>query len=515
MKAGRRIANWIIPAILIAGVVLVTIPLVRPGFFVSDDGGWMIIRLSAFYQSFRDGQFPVRFLGRLNFGYGYPVANFLYPGFMYIGSIIHIFGFSFVNTVKIILGGSVLVGTIFTYLWLKKYFDTLASSIGALGFTLAPYLLFDVYHRGSVGEILALAAAAMGLYSIAAKKRWLFGLSLPVLILAHNTLALLFIGFYVVYITLLGFWPEFWLMFGTGIGMGAFFWLPALYEQKYVVFNTITVSDPRQYFITLQNGMLLGFSGIIAAVVALFRKKFLVREKTFFLLCFALTIVMVLPVSLFIWQWPLLVHIIQFPYRILSLTVLIGAWLTAYAIQESDIKIRTILVVVFLALGIWGAVSAITSVAYLNEPEGFYTTNEATTTVADEYMPKWVVVKPTAHAPDRIEFYKGRGTIQEHAVNSETLDVVVAAQEDSVIQINTMYYPGWGATVDDVQAHIDYVNDHDLMRIAVPAGSHHLVVAFRETISRFLADCLSLASLIAYIVFIVIGKKKKQKQKKK
>ena len=33
-------------------------------------------------------------------------------------------------------------------------------------------------------------------------------------------------------------------MLAAGVGMGAFFWLPALYEQKYVVFNSITVSDP-------------------------------------------------------------------------------------------------------------------------------------------------------------------------------------------------------------------------------------------------------------------------------
>ena len=55
------------------------------GFFVSDDGNWMVIRFSAFYQALADGQFPVRFLDRLNYSYGYPVANFLYPGFMYIG----------------------------------------------------------------------------------------------------------------------------------------------------------------------------------------------------------------------------------------------------------------------------------------------------------------------------------------------------------------------------------------------------------------------------------------------
>ena len=82
--------------------------LLQPGFFQSDDGEWMIIRFSSFYQSFVDGQFPVRFLTRLNFEYGYPVANFLYPGFMYLGVPIHILGIGFVDTIKIIFCVSII-----------------------------------------------------------------------------------------------------------------------------------------------------------------------------------------------------------------------------------------------------------------------------------------------------------------------------------------------------------------------------------------------------------------------
>src|SRR5580704_7252828 len=88
-----------IPAIL---------PLAHHGFFQTDDGEWMIIRLSAFYQAFHDGQFPVRFLQRLNFGYGYPVAEFLYPGSFYLGIILHIIRFGFVNSIKIIFGLSLI-----------------------------------------------------------------------------------------------------------------------------------------------------------------------------------------------------------------------------------------------------------------------------------------------------------------------------------------------------------------------------------------------------------------------
>src|SRR5689334_11931970 len=96
----------------IVGIVILTFPAViglfHPGFFVTDDGTWMVIRLSAFFEALRHGQFPTRLLPRLVSGYGYPVADFLYPLFLYLGSFIHVLGFSFVGSVKIIFGLSLI-----------------------------------------------------------------------------------------------------------------------------------------------------------------------------------------------------------------------------------------------------------------------------------------------------------------------------------------------------------------------------------------------------------------------
>src|SRR5689334_4943470 len=111
------------------------ISLFHPGFFLTDDGNSMVIRFSSFFETLRQGQFPVRFLTRLNYGYGYPVADFLYPLFMYIGVPIHILGFSFVNTVKIILAGSLLGGTFFTFLWLRKLFDDKSALVGSVTYS--------------------------------------------------------------------------------------------------------------------------------------------------------------------------------------------------------------------------------------------------------------------------------------------------------------------------------------------------------------------------------------------
>jgi hypothetical protein len=492
---------------LAVGACAVLFPLARPGFFVSDDGGWMIIRLSAFFQSLREGQFPVRFLGRLNYGFGYPVANFLYPGYLYIGSLVHIFGIPFVESVKFIMAASVCIGGLFTFLWLKRYFKTFASVVGALGFISAPYLLFDLYTRGSVGEILALAWAAMGLYAIAAKKSWLLALTVSLLIVSHNTLAVLFLGFYIVYITVLGRWHDFWLMFLLGIGMVMFFWFPALYERKYVVFDSVQVANAAAYFITFKNVMMLGFSGIIAASAAFFIPKPFKKEKIFFLLSFIFTLCMVLPMSGFLWQNGLLTHIVQFPYRFLSLTILIGCWLIAYVLEYQRSLYKTIFIIIFAVISVWVAVVSIQKIQYTDLPEGYYTTNEATTTVADEYMPQWVIDKPTQHAGQKLIFYQGAGTFDDVKITTQSIHAVVHATQDSIVQINTMYYPGWGVSLDDARVLIDYHNNQGLIRVAVPTGTHELVAGFRETFSRFIADDISLGFLIWYGIVLVVKKR--------
>jgi len=111
------------------------------GFFVSDDGNWMVIRFSAFYQALREGQFPVRFLARLNNGYGYPVANFLYPGFLYLGVPLKAIGFNSLEVIKILMALFMGSGIFFSFLWLRKFFDSYSSFIGAFVYTYLPYHL--------------------------------------------------------------------------------------------------------------------------------------------------------------------------------------------------------------------------------------------------------------------------------------------------------------------------------------------------------------------------------------
>ena len=318
---------------------------------------------------------------------------------------------------------------------------------------------------------------------------------------------MLFVCFYAVYITVIGGWRDFWLMFLLGIGMVMFFWFPALYEQKYVIFNSVQISNPAAYFITPSNVLLVGFSGIIAACLSIFIGKKFIKEKSFFLIAFFCTLFLVLPMSGFLWKSGILIRIIQFPYRLLSLVIFIGCWLMAYIVEYTQRPVRYFFLIVIITLGIWSVEGSFLKIQYTDVPEGYYVTNEATSTVADEYMPRWVSQKPTQHAYQKLIFYKGAGTFDVKKISTQSIQVVVHATQDSVVQMNTMYYPGWGVTLDDAPVLIDYKNNQGLIRVVVPKGDHQLRAGFRETISRFLADNISLGFFIWYGIAVLVKKK--------
>lgn len=484
------------------GVVLW--PLMRPGFYVSDDGEWMVIRLSAFYQSLADGQFPVRFLGRLNNSYGYPVANFLYPGFLYIGSLVHFLGLSFVTSVKFIFTVSVVGASFWIYSSLRPTFSSFAAGLGTLAFIGSPYLLYDLYTRGSVGEIFAFLPAAAGLYSIVFGKRWLFAIAVGVLLVSHNTLALLFLGIFLVCMTVYRRRDFLWPLC-LGLGLSAFFWIPALLETRFVHFAGVTVSNPFTYMLRIETIWMVGIAGVVASTSLFFGKpKKIERMTRTAIALYAVSVLLAIPISGFIWSVRPVAALFQFPYRILSIGTLMAPWIVAAAAEKFIKKKVLVSSMLFLILAV-PAWYQLQKISFVKREEGFYTTNEATTTVANEYMPRWVSVIPVSRASERLIFEKGRGTIVYEYLNTQRVVAHVDVLEESLIRLQTVYYPGWGITIDGNPARVMYGNPNGFMEVAVPAGKHTIVAEFRETIPRFLADVVSVGSFIAWAIFVLKG----------
>jgi uncharacterized membrane protein YfhO len=126
--------------------------------------------------------------------------------------------------------------------------------------------------------------------------------------------------------------------------------------------------------------------------------------------------------------------------------------------------------------------------------------------VHDEYLPAWISQKPTARAAASYALISGEGKVIPNYVTTQTIDLLIEARTNVILQINKIYYPGWGITIDNQLVPIDYQDPTGVMKVTIPNGMHRITATFRETIPRFLSDMISVLSII--IFFIMIRQKK-------
>lgn len=495
-------------------IILFAIPLILPllheGFFVSDDGEWMIIRLSDFHRSFRDGQFPVRWAGRLNQEYGYPVFNFLYPGMLYLGEIIHLLGFSFINSVKFLFGLSFVLSGVFSFLWLSQFFNKFSSFIGAVSYMYAPYFFFDVYKRGSLGEVLALTVIPLCLLTLQKKSFLLGSITFALLILMHNTIAFLITPLLMVYLLIKSYKylkKESLLKIINpilgGLGLSAFFWIPALYDKQFTIFDQVTVSRWQEHFLKFDDLWLVGIIMLFTAMISLLTIKKRDILTILFLFVFLVSVFMTLPVSGFVWNLLPFTNLIQFPFRFISLTMISGAFITAFVSDRLKKELKIVVGVLIIMANILIVAQNQKKIEYIDRPESYYATNEATTNTQDEYMPKWVKVKPEGRPENKVEIIAGQGEVNIIKAKSNQIVFDVNAVSNITTQINMLYFPGWEIYVNNKKWNINYENDRGVMRINLQQGQYKVSVKFQETPIRLISDIISLVSFIFVCGFSV------------
>lgn len=487
---------WLLLLLLLSLPALIA--LFHPGFMQTDDGNWMVIRFSAFYQALRDGQFPVRWLGRLNSGYGYPVADFLYPGFLYLGVPLQILTSNVVTTVKLLFGLSLVTGSVGMYLWLSSKFDRFGALVGALVYLYTPYHLYDMTQRGSLGEILALAVVPFVFWALAKGYLGFFSFVLALLILSHNTLAVLFVPLVVLYAMIL-FGKEtkkiqrFALFFLLGIGLSCFFWLPALYDLRYTVFHQTVISNWRQYFAGMS---LIGWGTLavlLSAIALLLSKRTAItkqRQLLVILFIIAAGFSLFVSTSLSSLLWHVLpVQFVQFPFRFLSLTVFATAFLAAWVVEKRMLAGIVLVILVFLT-----SLPFLTAKSYQLQEVGYFDTNEATTTVKNEYMPVWVRQLPTTHV-DTVVATLSNG-VEKSAKTSHGFSFAMTSPIQTSVVINQLFFPGWEVLIDGKKADISPSSPQGLITVSIPSGHHQIRGRFVETPLRLFADILSILSLL-------------------
>lgn len=541
----KAITLYIVFGLFFCAVVCA--PYFHAGYFPTHDGEWAVVRAGEMFREIRDHQFPARYSGVLNFGYGYPLFNFAYPFPYYAATLLHVFKIGFVDSIKIIFVGSVFISFFGMFALSTRFWkNSAAGIISAVLYVLLPYHLVDLYVRGSIGEAVSFALYPLLLLcciSILEKKNVGFsvfslaGLS-AVLITTHNIAAVYFGIIFIVYLGALFIAKKHRAAFITlgafiwGGAIASFFFIPALLEKGNIRLSKIPIADRSLYYVsipkllisswgygtptdnnpfTYQLGIpqILGF--ILGSIVSLRSKDPYRIISLAFILLSILFLLMMFPFMSFLWKLPLLSDI-NYPWTLLlPLGFLMCLLAGAGAKTKYGAVIAALLVVGTIVLYLsWATPGQV-----VNRGDAYYLTNPATTTSSNELMPLWVGKDPTSLFKDKVGV---KGRVDNLLYSSRLIAFDVTVQAPQQVIVNQIYYPGWSAYVDNNKQNISYKNPSGVMKVSVPQGKHKVLLRFSETKPRLFADMVSLLAAIALVglgLRLVLEKKRKVRGKKR
>lgn len=531
--------NFFSIIIVVLFAIIAGFSLVHKGLPPTHDGEYHVVRFYLFNEAINDGNLYPRWAAHLNNNFGVPLFTFVYPLPNYIASIFHLFGISFIDSFKLEMFAAILIGAIFFYLWSKEFWGKLGGIVCAVFYTFSPYHFLDIYIRGSVGEVWALAFFPAFLWAITqfvkSKRKIFFALSslfFALIIFSHNILALMFFFLSVSYIALLIFKEKNkkHLILGSfyiivlGLGISAIFWLPAIYETRYVtglqIFDIFShFPDLYQLLVPtwgsgfsgggLQNelsfqiglaNLFAFFLGLISFVLQTIKRQDNKRLYTlFFLVWFILTFYLMLDISSILWKAVPFMNYFQFPWRLLSIEILFASFLAGSIFSLGINKWIKILVAIFLIFLTFILGIGYTKPAYYHYRDDYYYISrsnfiDGTNSPGNIFNTIFLKSIPPKEK-QRAVFLKGDGKIILIKEKSSLYNFEINSRTDSEIIMNLAYYPGWEAYVNSKKRDVKPTQD-GRFTFPLPSGENRVEVIFKDTFIRKFAVFVSFMSLM-------------------
>lgn len=503
-------------------------PLLRSGFIPTHDGEYHLIRFWQFAKNIQAGNFFPRWAPDLDHGYGAPLFSFFYPWPNYAAEFFHLLGSSYIEAFKLSSALAFILSGLFFYRWLKEKWGPSAGGaalIGSLFYLYAPYHFLDLYVRGSIGELWGLVWLPAVLWAMKKKLLPLTALFEALLILSHNILALIFTFFlttYALFFRKKNWWPSLLL----GLGLSAYFWLPALVENHFVTgLQIINFADhfPALFQLIFPSwgtgfslpGILDGMSFQIGldhlfvvglGLLFLFRRRQRPVLPLFFLAWFLVLVFLTLEVSLPFWRWLPGLKYCQYPWRLLALIIVTTSFLAGWLAWQMKSKplIFLLMAMVFVFNYRYSR-----PVIYSPRVDSFYLENpdwnQGTATLGNSFKTIWAEEHPAFE--QKLTVIEGEAVIKEKNIQPTNYSFLVNAAQESHLRVNTNYFPGWQVRVNGQETKISLERD-GAFSFNLPEGKHQVKIQFRETKLRVLANLISLGSFIWLLVMVKLRKLK-------
>ncbi|HKZ34976.1 MAG TPA: 6-pyruvoyl-tetrahydropterin synthase-related protein [Patescibacteria group bacterium] len=550
----HRSVFWFL--IVLVFSLIAIIPLTKSGFYPHHDD-IHIIRLYEMHQCFVDLQLPCRWVPDLGGLYGYPLFLFYGPFPYYVGEFLYLLSGSLLLSVKLLFAISFYGSIIGMFLFAKSYFGPKGAAIASFLYAFLPYRAVDLYVRGAMAELFALMCIPFILFAMKktvetpkARYKVLLAISLFGLLTSHNLSTVMFAPLLVAYAIFLLARAKRWrsvLRIGTGVVVGfllsSFYTIPQILEKGLVHVETTTMgyfgytehfkgikklffdrsfgygASVREYpggptdDMTFQIGIIHWIGACIAGVVALWLWKKGKRKLAVLLFLFEavflLSVFLIHPRSIFVWQALPFLAYLQFPWRFLLVVGFVTSFLGGGITLLFPSRRAQILMVVgvYLLCGVFYS-SYFQPKEYLQVNDAYYFSpqewdRQIKRSIFD-FLPKSAEAPPAELATVPYEVLDGDVTVRDFSKNSQTISFTT--EGTGTVRVSQYYYPGWMASLDGKTEGIAYNNPLGLMTLSVPEGIHKVNFSFEKTEERSISDALTLVGIMA-VIFILGGRK--------
>lgn len=548
----------LLPLFFVVCLSLLTIrSLWTDGYFPMHDDT-QVARVIAMGRALKEGQFPVRWVSDLGYGYGYPIFNFYGPLPYYAGGVLYALGIPALVATKIMFSAGIILPAVLLYAALVSSVGWQAAVLGSLLYVFAPYHAVQIYVRGAVGEYWILMFWPLIVYGFLGlsqkQKRFgrivIGGIGVSGAILSHTLLGYVTVLFCVAGVA--AYWGYLLvtkqfdrsLALGSialvmlGLGLSSFFWIPAVSEMSYtsVAGQVSATADYRDHFVCIGQlwsslwgfggsapGCLDGMSFVLGKLHLMLAALGLVawrigrreKEKDVLLVGLVLTLVSVFfmtKYAQFAWLTLPGFAFLQYPWRFLAVAGFGLSFLGSLSVVS--IK-KPVLKTVFTALLVSALVVGNTKwftpqYTYEKDSDAFETASDLrwrASKISDEYLPP-DVIRPAEESQAIFDTIRGRDGLAVTGITDTAahMRMSVETTESASIVLNTAYFPGWKYTVND-RGVLPEVQS-GLPVIPVAAGVSVIDARFTDTPVRTAANIVSIVTLLIVGGIYYDGKRK-------
>lgn len=535
-------------------------PFLNDYMIIGHDLKFHMARVNGIAAGIRNGDLWVRINPIQSYGYGY-ASSVMYPQlFIYPAALLRAAGMSLMNSYKCMLFFIQILTIGSSYFSFGRIFNSKkAGMMGTFLYVLSMIRLSNLFVRGDIGEVLSMMFFPLVFYAmyeiiIRDYTKWYWAaVSFAGIFLSHilstETVIITTVVYCLVSVrrfykepkrivalgkaallaVLLCLWQIVPILSYIGEGfivMGdQLIYLPDRLVRGTELFRAFA---PNGYWSV---GVILGIGALLYIIIAVFvKQKGHLTEKEAGLLTVGnaglMTAVVTMVMTLWIFPWHFLCRIaaidwliksIQFPWRLLSITNFMLCVVTVCAAmlwleKRSDYEYFLTLIICLGSIisSLYFIDSATDIEAIENRAEAeyinltdflyFYQGNEA---AAFEY--RGSVITTNQDNEWKITDYKKKGT---------RVDAVLSAQDahkDSWVEVPLYYYPGYHASLDDVEVKVEQGTD-GMVRVIIPDefNEGRLAVWFEDLTAWKIADWISVLTLFVCIGCVVYygGRKK-------